>query len=111
IGLTNSAAYEGAELGIKANGVFPLASTRTNAGLGERDAQMGAWMEHFTPIQVAETVVYLCSPTCELNGELFGSGGGRVSRIGIYGGTGYRNVDLTAEDLAAHIAEARDMTD
>ena len=110
IGLTNSAAAEGAALGISANGVWPVAATRLNSELKNHDQDMYARMMQFPPERVAETMIYLSSAECTLNGEMFSVGGGRVARIGFFTDTGYFNRDLSAEDLAEHIEEAREMS-
>jgi hypothetical protein len=111
IGLTNSGAFEGAPMGISVNGVWPQAYTRLAGNLNERDQALVPRMQQFHPGLVAEAIVYLCAEACPLNGEMFGVGGGRVARMGIFSASGYRNPRLTAEDLAAHIERARDMSD
>jgi len=111
IGLTNSAAFEGAPLGISVNGVWPLAFTRLAGELENRDPALFAWMQHFPPHLVAEAIVYLCSTKCAVTGEMFAVGGGRVGRVAIVSATGYRTAALTAEDLAAHLDDARDLSD
>jgi hypothetical protein len=68
-------------------------------------------MQHLKPQLVAEAIVYFCAAECQLSGEMFSVGGGRVARVGIVDGTGYQNTELTAEDLAGNIDRARDMND
>jgi NAD(P)-dependent dehydrogenase (short-subunit alcohol dehydrogenase family) len=111
IGLGNSAASEGATRGIAVNGVWPVAATRLNSGLGQYDEDMYARMMQFRPEQAAETMIYLSSPECGLNGEMFSVGGGRMARIAFFSGSGYVNPDISAEDVATNIERARDFTD
>ena len=111
IGLTNSAAAEGAAHGIAVNGVWPVAGTRLNDELKHKDRDMYDRMMQFRPSQVAESMIFLGSEASEVNGEMFSVGGGRVARIGFYSGGGYVDRDLTAEELAANVDVLRDMDD
>lgn len=108
IGLTNTAAIEGAAHGILVNGVWPIAYTRLAGKL--EDAAMFEWMKQFPPGLVAEAIVYLCSNANGASGEMFSVGGGRVGRNALFGAPGFYDADLTAETLAANIATARDLT-
>jgi NAD(P)-dependent dehydrogenase (short-subunit alcohol dehydrogenase family) len=85
IGLTNSAAFEGASLGIAVNGVWPNANTRLITA--RPNSPFYAAMQHLKPQLVAEAIVYLCAAECQLSGEMFSVGGGRVARVGIVDGT------------------------
>ena len=107
IGLTNTAAIEGAPHGIGVNGVWPVAQSRLASKL--EDQALIEWMKQFPPELVAEGVVFLCSSACALNGEMFSIGGGRVARNALFSAPGFSDPKLTAETLAAHIEEARDM--
>lgn len=108
IGLTNVAATEGASDGILVNGIWPVGNTRLVGGL--TDKALIDWMKQFPPHLVAEAIVYFCSTESRVTGEMFSVGAGRVARNAVYNATGFRDPALTAESLAAHIAEARDMT-
>ena len=108
IGLTNTAAIEGAPHGIRVNGVWPVAQSRLASKL--EDQAMIEWMKQFPPELVAEGIVFLCSSACALNGEMFSVGGGRVARNALCSAQGFSDPKLTAETLAAHIEEARDMS-
>lgn len=109
IGMSGTAAIEGRPLGIHVNTLFPQAYTRSV----EEAAPPGSmeWFRPHTPELVAEGVVYLCSRECQASGELFRIGGGRFSRYGIYGNTGFADAALTAEMVAARVEEGRDMRD
>ena len=107
IGLTNTAAIEGAEHGIKVNGVWPVALTRLAGKL--EDPKVFAWMQQFQVTPVAEGIIYLCSPELQASGEMFTMGGGRVTRNAMFAGRGFHHAELTAEILAANFDIARDM--
>lgn len=108
IGLTNSGAFEGAELGISVNGIWPNANTRLITA--RPDSPFFSRLSRFDPNLVAEAIIYFCASECSVNGEMFSTAGGRVARIGIVDAPGYCSADLTAEDLARNIEQARDMT-
>lgn len=108
IGLTRTAALEGAELGIKVNGVLPVAQTRLAGKL--EDEAMIAWMKQFPARLAAEGVVAFCDPNLSITGEMFSIGGGRAARLAFYGATGMRDDEFNAERLAARIDEALDMS-
>jgi len=81
VGLTRALAAEGAPLGIAANAVAPMATTRLN-----RDVMVelfGAGADELTPDRVAPAVAYLCHPGCQLNGEVLSVAGGRMARFAL----------------------------
>ncbi len=109
IGLTNVAAVEGREHGILVNAVLPTAYTRGAAAL--EATQPLDWFKPYTPDLVGEGVAYLCSAENTATGEMYRIGGGMFSRYAIYGNTGLRDWQITAEKIADQITPARDMTD
>lgn len=108
IGLTNTAAVEGAEHGILTNGVWTIGLTRLAGKL--EDAKIFAWMQQFPSTLVAQGMIYLCSPDLIANGEMFTIGGGRIARNAVYAANGFSNPELTAEMLQDNFETARDMT-
>lgn len=106
VGLSNVLAIEGAKYNIKSNAIAPIAKTRMTEDLPIPDAVAA---EHVTPM-----VVYLCSEANEHTHEIFTVGGGRYGRVfigtnrGWFSGTGHV---ATAEDVADHIDEIRDLED
>lgn len=108
VGLTLDAAMGGKELGIHVNAVLPTAYTRLTADLPDKD--FSEWMRiHMQPEKVAAAGVYFLSRESRVTGRILDIGGGRVARIGFYGGKGYFDADLTAEGLADHLDQALDM--
>jgi len=57
------------------------------------------------PEQVAELVVFLAHPECELSGEIFTAGLGRFARVFIGVTDGIFEVDATAEVLRDRLPE------
>ena len=107
IGLTCEAAIEGKPAGILVNGVFPAGYTRL-AAKSQEDAR--AWMEkYFAPDLVAQAVAYFVSPAMSHTGEIYGVGGGRVSRLATFNNDGYFDRELTPEKVAEHMSEIRDL--
>lgn len=104
VGLTNVLAIEGRKNNIKANAIAPVAATRMTEGLFED------LIDKMDPALVSPLVAYLASEACEVSGEVYSAAGGIISRFFIGLTPGYYNPELTAEDIAAHLAEIRDET-
>ena len=85
VGLTRVLAVEGAKYGIKANAIAPLALTRMT------EAIMGSLGERLDPGLVSPLVACLAHEDCDVSGEIFSVGGGRVARIFIGETPGYYN--------------------
>ncbi|MEV0346391.1 SDR family oxidoreductase [Nonomuraea sp. NPDC050680] len=95
IGLTKTLGIEGARNGIKANAIAPIAWTRMTESLlpAEFEAK-------FTPERVSALVAYLVHESCDPSGEVFSVGGGRVARVFVAEGPGWKSDELTPESLA-----------
>jgi NAD(P)-dependent dehydrogenase (short-subunit alcohol dehydrogenase family) len=106
MGLTNTAAVEGAQYGILANGVMPVAYTRL---VHQMDDATIAWMKQFPAERVAEGVVFLCSSANRASGEIFHVRSDSMCRLAVYGGAEAHIEALTAERLAEHFDKVRDM--
>ncbi|MBN6053575.1 SDR family oxidoreductase [Nonomuraea sp. RK-328] len=95
VGLTKTLGIEGARNGIKANAIAPVAWTRMT------DSLLPAEFEaKFTPERVSALVAYLVHDSCEVSGEVFTVGGGKVARVMVAEGPGWRSDDLTPEAVA-----------
>jgi NAD(P)-dependent dehydrogenase (short-subunit alcohol dehydrogenase family) len=102
VGFTRVLAVEGAKSNIKANAIAPVAKTRmTEDILGPIADKLGP--EHVTPV-----VTYLAHESCDVSGEVYSVGGGRVARVFIGVTPGFVKSDLTAEDVAGNWAQIRD---
>ncbi|MFC7592928.1 SDR family NAD(P)-dependent oxidoreductase [Nonomuraea antimicrobica] len=97
VGLTKTIGIEGARNGIKANAIAPIAWTRMTEALlpAEFEAK-------FAPERVSALVAYLVHESCEVSGEVFSVGGGRVARVFVAEGPGWKTDDLTPEAIAAN---------
>jgi NAD(P)-dependent dehydrogenase (short-subunit alcohol dehydrogenase family) len=93
VGMTRVWAQEGAKYNIRANAIAPVARTRMTEDL------LGPLVEKIAPELVSPVVAYLASEECDVNGEIYSVGGGRVSRIFIAEAPGYFKKDLTIEDV------------
>lgn len=104
-GLTSDAAIQGREHNIRVNGVNPVSASRLSKGGPQEE-----WLkQHFPPHLAAEAIAFLCSSACNVSGEAFAIGGGRIARSAFFTGHGYRDEALTAESVAAHMEEARNL--
>ncbi|HTX12833.1 MAG TPA: SDR family NAD(P)-dependent oxidoreductase [Solirubrobacteraceae bacterium] len=122
IGFTRTLAAEGAAVGIRANCVLPNAETTISKNTpipGDQAAQGGTRMykaqlaDRFHPDTVAPLVTFLASEECEVSGELYSALAGRFARvfIGVTDGWGGVSEDpSTAEDVAQHLDEIRDLS-
>ncbi|GAA0841225.1 SDR family oxidoreductase [Streptosporangium amethystogenes subsp. fukuiense] len=94
VGLTKTLGIEGARAGIKANAIAPVAWTRMTEELlpAEFEAK-------FTAERVSTLVTFLAHEACETSGEVFSVGGGRIARVFVAEGPGWRQDDHTVEDI------------
>jgi NAD(P)-dependent dehydrogenase (short-subunit alcohol dehydrogenase family) len=95
VGFTKTLGIEGARANIKANAIAPVAWTRMTESMlpAEFEAKLAA--EHISPL-----VAYLAHESCETSGEVFSVGGGRVARVFVAEGPGWRTDDITPEAIS-----------
>ena len=105
VGLMHVLAIEGANKGIRANAIAPIAGTRMTQEL------LGPMADKFDPAFVSPVVAYLSSEACDVSGEVFSVAGGSVSRmfVGLTPGWFKHPNDgvLTIEDVEEHLGEIR----
>ncbi|MDH2427743.1 SDR family oxidoreductase [Sphaerisporangium sp. TRM90804] len=94
VGLTKTLGIEGARAGIKANAIAPIAWTRMTEALLPAEFE-----QRFTADRVSPLVAFLAHESCETSGEVFSVGAGRVSRVFVAEGPGWRTDDLTMESI------------
>ena len=116
LGLMNVAALEGADFGVTANAIMPMARTRmADAVMGEasQTPEGAAFLDTLRLDQVAPVVAYLASEACTLTHTVFSAFRGRVAalQVGVTRGWASHGGSLTAEDVAAHLGEITDPTD
>jgi NAD(P)-dependent dehydrogenase (short-subunit alcohol dehydrogenase family) len=101
MGLSNTAAIEGKDLGIKSNVIIPAAVTRMSEGI---DTSKFPPME---PEMVAPAVAWLCHESCSITGEMLVAMGGRVARAFIAESPGVYHPSWTVEQVADEIDAIR----
>lgn len=104
IGLSNTAAVEGAAHGVRSNVIVPAAVTRMAEGI---DTSAYPPMD---PDLVAPTVGWLAHETCSVTGEIFIALAGRVARAVIAETPGVYRPAWTVEDVAERIDAIRDFS-
>jgi NAD(P)-dependent dehydrogenase (short-subunit alcohol dehydrogenase family) len=105
IGLANALAHEGAEHGVTANCIVPVAETRLAEG---RD---NAGFPPWGPELVAPAVGWLAHESCTASGELFVAVAGRMAKAYVVETRGVFQTGWTADEVAARIGEIGDRTD
>lgn len=116
IGLMNVAALEGAEFGITANAIMPMAGTRmASALLGDdaNDPDARAFLDSLRVDQVAPVVAYLSSEQCTMTHAVLSAFAGRIAalQVGVTRGWRSPNGQFTAEDVERHLPEITDAAD
>ncbi|MEU7889974.1 SDR family oxidoreductase [Microbispora bryophytorum] len=94
VGLTKTLGIEGARANIRANAIAPVAWTRMTETLLPAEFE-----SRFAPERVSPLVAYLAHESCETSGEVFSVGAGRIARVFVAEGPGWRTDDLTAEAI------------
>jgi NAD(P)-dependent dehydrogenase (short-subunit alcohol dehydrogenase family) len=102
VGFTRVLAVEGARFNIKANAIAPLALTRMTENI------MGNLGDKLDPGLVSPVVAFLASEECDVSGEVFSVGGGRVAQVFVGECPGYFNKDLSVEDVRDNLGQIRD---
>ncbi len=97
IGLSNVAALEGAEMGVRCNVFLPGALTRMAEGL---DTSAYPPME---PELAAPVVGWLAHETCSITGEMLSSMAGRAARAYVAESKGVYRASWTIEQVAEQI--------
>jgi hypothetical protein len=68
---------------------------------------LGAAADSLAPEFVTPVVTYLAHESCEVTGEVYSVGGGRVAKVFIGVTPGYVNKQLKPEDVAEHLGQIR----
>ena len=101
VGFTRVLAAEGAKYNIRANAIAPLALTRMTENL------MGSLGEKLDPSLVTPIVAWLAHEDCDVSGEIYSVGGGRVARVFIGETQGFFKPGLTLEDVRDNWSQIR----
>jgi len=105
IGLSNVAAIEGAERGVKSNVIVPAALTRLAEGL---DTSQYPPMD---PELAAPAVGWLAHESCSITGEMLVSIAGRIARAFVAETPGVYRPSWTIEEVGEQIDTIRDTGD
>ncbi len=116
LGLGRALSLEGAEHGIKANCILPVAPFGRKVvppALVQQLSAANLPQDDAGPDLVAPMVVYLASSACSVTGEAFSAGGRRFGRVFIAVADGWvapTDGCPTAEDIEAHLPQIEDRT-
>lgn len=98
IAMMRGLAIEGARQGININMVLPTARTRMTERMPKSD--YSDWLfETMLPERMAVGVAYLLSEACDLHGEMFSMGGGRIARFIMGESRGFVGPGATIEEV------------
>jgi hypothetical protein len=106
MGLTKVLAFEGDQLGIKVNMIGPAAWTQTAAQLGAP-----SFLAQLAPTSAISSVIaLLVHKSCPVNGELFHTGAGFISRVfvGETEGIVLDPESISPETVAEHLNRVMD---
>jgi hypothetical protein len=101
VGFTNVLAQEGAKYNIKANAIAPVAATRMTENI------LGPLLDKLGPEYITPVAVFLAHESCDVTGEIYSCGGGRVARIFVGVTPGIVDHELSVESMAEHLDEIR----
>ena len=93
VGFTRVLAQEGAKYNIRANVLAPVARTRMTETL------LGPLVEKLDPGLVSPVMAWLVHEDCQVNGEIYSVGGGRVAKVFVGVTPGFFKKDLSLEDI------------
>jgi hypothetical protein len=96
--MTRCLAIEGATDGILVNAVAPSARTRMTERF-QPSAYADWFFETMPPEKAAVGIAYLLSDACEVNGEIFSLGGGRIARITLAESEGVLGAGASIEEV------------
>jgi len=102
VGFTRVLALEGAKYNIKANAIAPLALTRMTEDI------MGPLGDKLAPELITPIAAWLAHEDCDVSGEVYSVGGGRVARVFIGETKGFYKSDLSLEDIRDNWSTIRD---
>ncbi len=98
VGLMNALKEEGAKYNIKINAIAPMAKSRMTESILPEEI-----LEKLDPRFVSPVVAYLCSESCEVSGQCWAVGGGRVSRVSVMESPGVFLPSMNVEDIAQNL--------
>ena len=110
IGLSRALADEGADRNIHVNLIAPAGATRMAENMP--DSSFRNWfLQQMDPALVSPVVAWLSHPDCDVNGETFVVGGGRVARVIIAEACGEILGGRAVEDARTAVTAALSTTD
>jgi NAD(P)-dependent dehydrogenase (short-subunit alcohol dehydrogenase family) len=106
IGLMNALKEEGSRFNIKLNAIAPMARSRMTEGILPPEI-----LQRLDPQEVSPVAAYLASPECAVTGQCWAVGAGKVARVAIVEGEGWRAPAASwgLEEVAANLEKITDL--
>jgi NAD(P)-dependent dehydrogenase (short-subunit alcohol dehydrogenase family) len=104
IGVMRCLALEGISQGILVNAIAPSARSRMTERF-QASAYADWFLQTMAPEKVAVAVAWLLSDACDVHGEIFAIGGGRISRITLAENEGTFETSTSIEEVGDMIAQ------
>jgi 3-hydroxyacyl-CoA dehydrogenase/3a,7a,12a-trihydroxy-5b-cholest-24-enoyl-CoA hydratase len=103
--LTLSLAASTRGTAVRVNAISPGGYTRMVSGENRGEEMTSLLQAALDPALAAPVAAWLCHPLCTAHGQIFQAYAGRVSRTVIGELPGFWDLDLTIEQVAAHMTE------
>jgi NAD(P)-dependent dehydrogenase (short-subunit alcohol dehydrogenase family) len=109
VGLTRAASLDNRDRDIRVNALAPVAYTGYSIAYFDSRPELDTSV--LDAAFVAPAVAYLTHESCQVHGETFAAGGGRMARLFTAAVPGYASRTLSPEEIVDHLEEIRDAAD
>lgn len=109
VGLTRAASLDNRDRDIRVNALAPVAATGLSKTYFEARPDLDTRL--LAASFVSPALAYLAHRSCDVHGETYAAGGGRVARLFTAAVPGYSSRDLSLEGIVNNLEQVRATTD